>query len=188
MNTDQIVEQVKEAITKELLVDIDDKHCVLDLCIENGNCQQLSKVAQVFLDDKKIELTKECNSGRILFFRKYNYEKILIQYLENKYNVGNIEFDLFPSDKRKRELEEKQKQELEEQRCRDFEENIIKQIPCMKWEKSVRVSNTIYTAIDNTGKKIELHYLHGKQGKHNKVANKLTYDKQPLEYVECFIF
>ena len=35
MNTAQIVEQVKEVIMKELLTDIDDKHCVLDLCIEN---------------------------------------------------------------------------------------------------------------------------------------------------------
>lgn len=110
MNTAQIVEQVKEVIMKELLTDIDDKHCVLDLCIENRNSQTLSKVSQVFLNNKKIELTKEYNSGKILFFRKYNYEKILIQYLENKYNVDDIKFDLFPSDKRKRELEEKQKQ------------------------------------------------------------------------------
>ena len=44
MNTAQIVEQVKEVIMKELLTDIDDKHCVLDLCIENGSCQPLSKV------------------------------------------------------------------------------------------------------------------------------------------------
>lgn len=100
MNTTQIVEQVKEVIMKELLADIDDKHCVLDLCIENENCQPLSKVSQVFLDNKKIELAKEYNSGKILFFRKYNYEKILIRYLKNKYNVDDIEFDLLLSDKK----------------------------------------------------------------------------------------
>lgn len=183
MNTAQIVEQVKEVIMKELLTDIDDKYCVLDLCIENGSCQPLSKVSQVFLDNKKIELTKEYNSGKILFFRKYNYEKILIQYLENKYNVDDIEFDLFPSDKRKRELQEKQKRELEEKQCRDFEENIIKQIPYMKWEKTVRVSNTIYTAVDNVGRKIELHYNHGNIGK-NKKANKLIYNHVQLKYAE----
>lgn len=175
MNTAQIVEQVKEVIMKELLTDIDDKHCVLDLCIENGNCQPLSKVSQVFLDNQKIELTKEYNSGKILFFRKYNYEKILIKYLENKYNVDDIEFNLFPSDKRKRELEEKQ--------CRDFEESIIKQIPYMKWEKTVRVSNTIYTAVDNVDKKIELHYSHGNTGK-NRNANQLIYNHVPLKYAE----
>lgn len=184
MNTAQIVEQVKEVIMKELLTDIDDKHCVLDLCIENGSCQPLSKVSQGFLDNKKIELTKEYNSGKILFFRRYNYEKILIQYLENKYNVDDIELNLFSSDKRKRELEEKQKQELEEKRCRNFEENIIKQIPYMKWEKTVRVSNDVYTSKDKDGKNIELYYVHGRLGKHNKIANKLIYDNQPLKYAE----
>ena len=81
MNKTQIVEQVKEVIIKELLADVDDKHCVLDLYIKNGNknIQRLSKVSQVFLDNKKSELSKEYDSGRILFFRKYNYEKILIQ-------------------------------------------------------------------------------------------------------------
>lgn len=54
MNTIQIVEQEKEVIMKELLTDVDGNHCVLDLCIENGNCQSLSKVAQGFLDNKKL--------------------------------------------------------------------------------------------------------------------------------------
>lgn len=54
MNTIQIVEQEKEVIMKELLTDVDGNHCVLDLCIENGNCQLLSKVAQDFLDNKKL--------------------------------------------------------------------------------------------------------------------------------------
>ena len=186
MNTTQKVEQIKEQIMKELLADIDDKHCVLDLCIENEdrNNRQISKESQGFLDNKKSELIKEHNSGKILFFRKYNYEKILIRYLENKYRVDEIEFDLFPSNKTKRELEEKQKQELEEKQCRDFEENIIKQIPYMKWEKTVRVSNDVYTSKDKDGKNIELYYVHGRLGKHNKIANKLTYDNQPLKYAE----
>lgn len=186
MNTTQIVEQVKEVIIKELLADVDGKHCVLDLYIENGNknSQQLSKVSQVFLDNKKSELAEEYDSGRILFFRKYNYEKILIHYLESKYRINDIEFDLFPSDKKKRELEEKRKQEIEEKHHRDIEENLIKRIPSLKWEKTVRVSSDVYTATDKNGKKIELYYVHGKLGKHNNIANKLTYDNQPLTYAE----
>ena len=186
MNTTQKVEQIKEQIMKELLADIDDKHCVLDLCIENEdrNNRQISKESQGFLDNKKSELIKEHNSGKILFFRKYNYEKILIRYLENKYRVDEIEFDLFPSNKTKRELEEKQKQELEEKQCRDFEENIIKQIPYMKWKKTVRVSSIVYTSVDDIGKKVELYYASGKSWKNNKVANRLMYDNQPLKYAE----
>ena len=104
MNTIRIVEQVKEAIMKELLVDVDNKNCALDLYIENRDSKQLSKVSQEFLENRKSELTKEYKKGKNLFFRKYNYEKILIQYLETQYGVDNIEFDLFPSDKKKREL------------------------------------------------------------------------------------
>lgn len=186
MNTIQIAEQVKEVIMKELFTDVNDKKCVLDLYIENcnKNSQQLSKVSQAFLDNKKSELAKEHDSGRILFFRKYNYEKTLIHYLESKYRINDIEFDLFPSDKKKRELEEKRKQEIEEKYRRDIEENLIKQIPFLKWEKTVRVSSNVYTAMDKNGKKIELYYVHGKLGKHNNIANKLTYNNQSLKYVE----
>ncbi|WP_347992364.1 hypothetical protein [uncultured Eubacterium sp.] len=185
MNKTQIVEQVKEVIIKELLADVDDKHCVLDLYIKNGNknIQRLSKVSQVFLDNKKSELSKEYDSGRILFFRKYNYEKILIQYLESKFKINDIEFDLFPSDKKERELEEKRKQEIEEKYRRDIEQKLIKQISSLKWEKTVRVSSNVYTAMDKNGKKIELHYAYGNSRKNNK-ANKLIYNHVPLKYVE----
>ena len=70
MNTAQIVEQVKEVIMKELFIDVNDKYCVLELCIKDGNrsFQQLSKVSQTFLDNRKTELTREYDSGKILFF------------------------------------------------------------------------------------------------------------------------
>ena len=186
MNTVQIVEQVKEVIMKELFTDVDNKHCTLDLYIENKsrNSEQLSKVSKVFFENRKSELIKEYNAGKILFFRKYNYEKILIQYLESQYRVDDIEFNLFPSDKKKRELEEKRRQELEEKQRREFEENIIKQIPYMKWEKTVKVSSDVYSAIFKDGKQIKLHYVHSKSKKNIKIANKLLYDNWPLKYIE----
>ena len=186
MNTIQIVEQVKEVIIKELLTDANDKYCILDLYIKNGgnNIQQLSKVSQFFFEQRKEELIKEYDSGRILFFRKYNYEKILNRYLESKYSIDNIDFTLFPSERKKRELEEKYKQELREKQRREFEENIIKQIPCMKWEKTVRISSDIYTSTDENGKQIELHYVHGNVGKNKKISNKLVYDNQLLKYAD----
>ena len=186
MNTVQIVEQVKEVIVKELFTDVDDKHCVLDLYIENNDrtSQQLSKVSRVFFNHTKSELTKEYNSGKILFFRKYNYEKILIRYLENKYKISEIEFSLFPSDKKKQELEEKQKQEIEIIQRKNIEQNLIKQISHLKWKKTVRASGDIYTSIDENEKKIELHYRVGNLGKKNKIVNELIYDNQPLKYIE----
>lgn len=183
MNTIQIAEQVKSVIMKELFTDVDNKRCTLDLLIENEdrNIEHLSKVSQLFWEGKKSELINEYNNGDILFFRKYNYEKILIEYLECKYRVNDIEFDLFPSDKKIRELEEKHKHELRETQQ---EIKLIKQIPHMKWEKTVRVSCNVYSATYENGKKIELYYGKGKIGKHNKIANKLTYDSQPLKYAK----
>ena len=186
MNTVRMVEQIKEVMMKELLRDINDKYCVLDLYIEsNGKSnQKLSEMSQAFLKSKKAELIDEYGSGRIIFFRKYNYEKIMNQYLESKYNVANIEFDLFPSDRKRQEIEEKYKQDLKEQQYRESEQNIIKQIPCLKWEKTVRLNSVVYTATDNNGKKINLRHVRGNANKNKKMANKLIYDNQPLKYVE----
>lgn len=186
MNTIQIAEQVKSVIMKELFTDINSKRCTLDLLIENENknIEHLSKVSQLFLKNKNLELTNEYHNGNILFFRKYNYEKILIKYLEGKYRVNDIEFNLFPSDKKKQELDKKHKQELIEKQQQEQEINLIKQIPYMKWQKIARVSCNVYSATCENGKKIELYYAHGKLGKHNKIANKLTYDNQPFGYAE----
>lgn len=187
MNTAQIVEQVKEVIMKELFIDVNDKYCVLELCIKDGNrsFQQLSKVSQTFLDNRKTELTREYDSGKILFFRKYNYEKILNQYLESKYSIRDIDFGLIQSDKKKRKLEEKRKKELKEKQGRKLEEQIINQIPSLKWKKTIKVSKgVLYTAVDRNGKQIKLFYIHGRFGKHNKADNKLMYDNKPLKCVE----
>lgn len=104
-------------------------------------------------------LAREYDSGKILFFRKYNYEKILNQYLKSKYSIGDIDLDLFPSDKKKRKLEEKRKKELKEKQDRQREEQIIKQIPSLKWKKTIKVSKgVLYTAVDRNGKQIKLGY------------------------------
>lgn len=69
MNTIQIAEQVKSVIMKELFTDINSKRCTLDLLIENENknIEHLSKVSQLFLKNKNLELTNEYHNGNILF-------------------------------------------------------------------------------------------------------------------------
>lgn len=185
MNTIQIAEQVKEVIMKELFTDVNDKKCVLDLYIENGNknSQQLSKVSQAFLDNKKSELAKEHDSGRILFFRKYNYEKILNQYLENKYSVANVEFDMFPSEKKQQELRKKQQKEVRKQNRRNEEEEILREISKLKWEKKIKNNTVIYKSVCGNGKTLELHYALGLT-KNPKSYNRVLYDNHPLMYAK----
>lgn len=170
MNTETIVKKVKQVIMQELLAEVNDKECILDLYIEGKDCE-LSKVTKIFLEQRIKKLTEEHSSGRILFFRKYNYEKILNEYLESKYDITEIEMNLFLSDKKKRELEEK----------------IINEIADLEWKKEVRVSSIIYEAVNRDNKKIELHYIVGtipKKIKHKNTYNKLLFDNQPLQYAE----
>lgn len=120
MNISQIVKQTKDIILKELFTDVNDKCCVLDLCIENEgtdikisqwdatkgdfftpNIQSLSKVSQFFFEKKKLDLMYEYNNETILLFRKHNYETILNQYLENRYGISNLEFSIIISEKKK---------------------------------------------------------------------------------------
>lgn len=183
MNTETIVKQVKQVIMQELLAEVNDKECILDLYIEGKNCE-LSKVTKSFLEQRIKKLTEEHRSGRILFFRKYNYEKILNEYLERKYNIAEIEMNLFPSEKKQRELEEKHKQELQKKQLKEQEEKIINEIPYLKWKKEVRVSCSVYETVDKDDKKIKLYYVTGKTGKHKNTYNKLLYDNQPLQYAE----
>lgn len=189
MNTETIVKQVKQVIMQELLAEVNDKECILDLYIEgkdNKDCE-LSKVTKNFLEQRIKKLIEEHRSGRILFFRKYNYEKILNEYLERKYNIAEIEMNLFPSEKKKHELEEKHKQELHKKQLKEQEEKIINEIPYLKWEKSIRVSGITYEAVNRDNKKIELHYIVGtipKKIKHKNTYNKLLFDNQPLQYAE----
>ena len=131
MDISQIVRQTKDIILKELFTDVNDKCCVLDLCIENEgtdikisqwdatkgdfftpNIQSLSKVSQFFFEKKKLDLINEYNNETILLFRKHNYEKILNQYLENRYDISNLEFSILLSETKKQELEKKLRNQL----------------------------------------------------------------------------
>ena len=89
------------------------------------NIQSLSKVSQFFFEKTKSDLINEYNNETILLFRKHNYEKILNQYLENRYDIDNLEFSIIISEKEKNKLEHISKQELKE---RNIEEQIKKQI------------------------------------------------------------
>lgn len=192
------VEQKKENIMKELFTDINSKNCILDAYLDvNGkNIYQISRYSKSFIEKNKMELLNEYNSGNILFFRKYNYEKILNQYLENKYKVIDLGMKMFTNEqnkqiideykskqieKEKRKLREKSKKDIEEKNRREAEEKIIKDIPFLKWKKEVRISNIVYKAKDNENKNVELHYaIHNS----NKIKdNKLIYDNKTFKYV-----
>lgn len=202
MDISQIVTQTKDIILKELFTDVNDKCCVLDLCIENEgtdikisqwdatqgdfftpNIQSLSKVSQFFFEKKKLDLINEYNNETILLFRKHNYEKILNQYLENRYDIDNLEFSIIISEKEKNKLERKHKQELKEknkeEKIKKQERNLIKNIEKFKWNKSIETNCIKYLATDKNGLDVEIQYMPNNQEKNNST---LLYDNQPLKY------
>lgn len=206
MDISQIIKQTKNIILKELFTDINDKCCVLDLCIENKgkdikisqwdatkgdfftlDIQSLSKVSQFFFEKMKSDLINEYNNETILPFRKHNYEKILNQYLENRYGISNLEFSIIISEKEKKKLEHKSKQELKERnkeeqikkQIKKQEDKLIKNIENFNWNKSIEANCIKYLATDKNGKNIEIQYIPNNQEKTDSV---LLYDNQPLKY------
>lgn len=121
MNKYTEAEQEKELIMNELFIDIDNKKCILDTYLDNGKSvkskyQELSDISNQFLKQVIAKLKSEYSNGRALFFRKYNYEKILNTYLENKYNVNEIELSMFSSKENEKNKQKPQEKQFAEQK------------------------------------------------------------------------
>ena len=90
-------------------------------------------------------------------------------------------------ERQKKELEERQKIELEERRKKEAEEKqkrlevekILNSIMFLKWEKCIR-NGIVYTAKCDNGKDIKI--LYKKNGKKNKIVNKIVYSNYTLQY------
>lgn len=116
MNKSTKAEQEKELIMNELFINIDNKKCILDTYLDDSKIvkreyRELSDISKAFLEKEMMNLLSEYSNGRTLFFRKYNYEKILNTYLENKYTIDKIELSMFSSVKNEKNVEEKKQTE-----------------------------------------------------------------------------
>lgn len=173
----------------ELFIDYNNQLCILDLILKNDNrvqqnVQALSKESKEFVSQERSELLTECNGGQILFFRKYNYEKILNDYLGRKFNIKDIDFTMFPSEQKRKEMEEKRQQEAIAKRQSECEKQILEEIPTLKWERTVNVGHILYIAKRKNGQTIEIRYLSGKLAKKNGIENRIIYAGKPFQYIQ----
>lgn len=84
--------KIKGIIMNELFKDVNGKQCVLDwYLLKKTTKVELSKYSLQFLEKCEDQLFKEVDKGKILFFKKYEYEKILNEYLEYEYNGHNLQ-------------------------------------------------------------------------------------------------
>lgn len=181
MKKEKDIELIKDWIMKELFVDINNQ-CIIDIYLNDNkgnmsnNCS-ISNISMNFLASEKGELLSEYEKGKILFFRKYAYEKILNDYLAGLYNVDFAEMNMFPSEEKLRELEKK-RLECEKER------GIINHIADYSWEKTVKIRRIIYKA-ELDGKTIELQMTENSSKDEGTVRNyTLKYGKNDfiIEY------
>lgn len=98
----------KEQIMKELFRDVNSKQCVLELYIisqfKDNKISQVSNESDEFLKKMNKELLSEYNNGNTLFFRKYNYEKILNTFLQKKYQLDVLDMKIFADEKKREQI------------------------------------------------------------------------------------
>lgn len=184
MNTMDTAENRKEIIKRELFKEVNLQNTILDEYLirpEKFDISTISNSSREFLAKNKEYLQKERGKGQILFLRKYGYEKILNEYLQKRYHVDRLEMDDFPSEEKRRELQVKKQLEIKKRDRMSQEQQLIKELGTLKWEKTFRISHTVYEAKNNDGKAVRVVYYQNPQ---KKQINTFIYDKQEISYVK----
>lgn len=191
MKNDKVAIHVKEAIMKDLFQDIDNQRCVIDVILKEAKeieyrKDELNKVTITFLNKCKEQLRTELDKGNILFFRKYGYEKILNDYIAKTYKVEKPEIEMFPSEKKQKELEierqlEKLRREdaLKRKARMELEEKVVAEADKLKWERMIGAVSTIYKS-EIEGHKIEYSITIKVKKKTKKITASLLIDQKDV--------
>lgn len=99
MNEELALKKEKERIWNMAFSEVDSRNCFIDLYLDGKVDEPKNKLVSDFLHESKNELLTIKRRGKILFLRKYDYEKILNLYLENKYKVKDIGTNIFFNEK-----------------------------------------------------------------------------------------
>lgn len=107
--------EIKNTIMEDLFADVNTQTCVIDLFLQNPKTFQQQKdtlhtESVKFFNKCRQRLQHEADRGNILFFRKYDYEKILNLYLSETYRTNNPGLTLFLDESESRPLENGNKQ------------------------------------------------------------------------------
>ena len=205
MKNTRIAEEVKNAIMKDLFVDVNTQKCIIDIFLQGPKefeemKDTINKVSITFLNKCKQQLKVESDKWNILFFRKYHYEKILNEYLVKTYKIETLEMSSFPSERklkedkrRKEEVQLKKQREIEEQKLLEEkkrkereqqEREVLAHLANLGWKKTVGVSSTVYEATFYDGKKVELNVIRTTKKKNTTTSFSLKYDKKQFYCVE----
>ncbi len=168
----RVIFRMKEKIMNELFVNVDKEHCVIDTLLvgkkkEKNKILPVSKESEKFIEKKHEELLKVINSGKILFFTKYEYEKILNEYLQQEYGTEKLQVNMFNKEMLKKESEQKV-----------IWENVDK----LRWKKKIYHNNITYTVTDCNEKKFKICIKTTKETNEKKYM--VQYDNKFIEIDE----
>lgn len=147
---DKLAIELKTKIINELFEDIGKDKCTLDVILDckDDVHKNISKLSCDFIDKCNYELNKERNSGHVLFFRKYVYEKVLNTFLKEKYGISNIGMMLLEGNIQKAQSE-RQKKEKEKQLAKErLEKRILSEVSNLQWTKEPRIGLVKFSATD----------------------------------------
>jgi len=123
MDKETKVKYIKKIIWDDIFSDVNKDQCKIDLLLENRANIKINKFSFDFFKCSLDALNKVKNSGQILFIRKYRYEKVLNDYLIQKYNIDNVKINTISIPNNKKTNDKKTKIDLEK-----IQESYIKQI------------------------------------------------------------
>ncbi len=191
-----IAKTEKSSIEQDLFVDVDGQNCIIDIFLQNRkefekNKDTLNKVSVTFFNKCQQHLKWVLDKGQILFFRKYNYEKILNEYLCTKYGVNNLGMDSIFSEsssndnsqKVNKEIQ-KEKQEQKEKEREEKEKEVLANISSVEWTEIAKGRYIYYEGVYHDGKTLKLRV--NNTGRKNRKATKswLKYDNKKFYYVD----
>lgn len=104
---------VKRAIIKDVFADVSTEKCVIDIFLQDQKefakiIDNINQVSLFFLIECGQKLKEEFDEGKILFFRKYNYEKILNDHLCRVYGIDILEINLSYENEENKDISEQE--------------------------------------------------------------------------------
>lgn len=148
MDKTKLIEDEKQIIMNDLWKQVDRNNCLLDVLLSNKKNSDMYKItvqSRNFIDGCNEKLAGVYNSGKVDFFRKYEYEKILNTYLSKKYKENYMDIELLISPQRKEQEQKVQIDRIEKNKVKKMViQCLTKDMSKLVWRKDISLTGVTY--------------------------------------------
>lgn len=173
MDNTKLIEDEKLIIMNDLWKQVDRNNCLLDVLLSNKKNSDMYKItvqSRNFIDGCNEKLAGVYNSGKVDFFRKYEYEKILNTYLSKKYKENYMDIELLISPQRKEQEQKVQIDRIEKNKVKMVIQCLTKDMSKLVWRKDISLTGVTY----KTYYEKNILNLHTIMGKNKDIAHYTT--------------